>query len=328
MDNAPKIVLLGGGTGSYELLLGLKTLTPNLTAVVNMCDDGGSTGRLRRDYGVLPPGDVRQCLTALSRKPEIAQLFSYRFDAGELTGHPVGNLLLAALEREQGDFQAAIDIASRLLDTSGRVLPVTLTNHQLVMQDGDAVIRGQEAVRLHKIMNRQAVKLSLEPAAHLNPEAAQAIARADWVIIAPGGLYWTLLPMFAVNGVPEALQTTPARVICVADLMNRPEQHLGWHIADYVQAMEEYLSTEVIDTVLYNTQPIAPDMLERYAAGGEEPADVSPARFSELRAEAIGAQLVADIPAAQDPADTGVARTLIRHDSAKTAAALQQLFSR
>lgn len=320
-----KIVLLGGGTGSFELLLGLKELTPDITAVVNMCDDGGSTGRLRAEYGVLPPGDVRQCLVALGRDQEQADLFSYRFDKGSLAGHAAGNLILAALEIEHNCFAVAVEIASHMLAVTGRVVPVSLESHGLVMQDGAKTIRGQEAVRLHTTSNRDVV-VKLEPVARLNPLAARAIHDADIVVIAPGGLYWTLLPMCAVQGVSEALQTTTATVFCVANLMNRPEQHQDWHVVDYIREFERYIGEGTIDTVLYNTQPMSPELLANYAMAHEAPVATNAARFSELQTSAIGAELIADAPARQDAADHAIRRTLIRHDGRKVAKEIIRLY--
>lgn len=319
----PRIVLIGGGTGSYEVLLGVRGLTEDVTAVVNMCDDGGSTGRLRHDYGVMPPGDLRQCLVALANNPEAARLFAHRFDGGELGGHPVGNIMLAALEQQHG-IVAAVDIAGHMLNITGRVVPATTTQHQLVMQDGNDVIRGQESVRLH-VIHEKSVDLYLEPQAALHPEANRAIADADMVIIAPGGLYWTLLPVLSVDGMAEALQQTTAKVVCVVDLMNRPEQHQGWHVVDYVAEMEKHIGKGTIDTVLYNNHPISEELRLQYASAGEMPVEISSERFSELSADAIGADLVADTPKAQDEADTAIRRTLIRHDGLKTAAVLQTL---
>lgn len=322
MEEAPRVVLLGGGTGSYELLLGLKEWTPHLTAVVNMCDDGGSTGRLRADYGVMPPGDIRQCLTALAGDDVLARAFSHRFLDGDLAGHAAGNLLLAALELETGDFSVAVQKAADMLKCTGEILPVTLTNHTLVMQDGETIIRGQERVRLHGI-DHGPTKVWLEPAAVVTPEVRGAIARADVVILAPGGLNWTLLPICVVDGVAEALQNTKAQVVCVANLMNRPEQHAGWHVVDYVREFQKYVGETTIDTVVYNTQAVTGTLLERYQAVGEEPVGILPERFREVMVRCVGADLLAHVAAEQNPADRAVPRARIRHDGHKTTTAIR-----
>lgn len=326
MDPSPKIVLLGGGTGSYELLLGLKHVAKHLTAVVNMCDDGGSTGRLRADYGVMPPGDVRQCLAALAGDEELARIFSYRFSDGYLAGQPVGNMWLSAAELVEGDFGAAVDQVARMLRCVGEVLPVTATKHGLAMRDGEQIIRGQERVRLHTVKNRGATRIWLEPEAAITPAVGRSIAEADLVIIAPGGLNWTLLPICAVEGVREALECTAGHVVCVTNLMNRPEQHRGWHVVDYIHEFRKYLGDDVIDTVLYNDGQISPVMLEGYAAAHEEPVDISDDRFSEVDVRFVAADLVAPAPKAQDSADQAVPRARIRHDSTKTAEALMRIF--
>lgn len=325
MPKEPKITLLGGGTGSYELLIGLKAWTPHITAVVNMCDDGGSTGRLRADYGVMPPGDVRQCLAALAADEELARAFSFRFHGGELGGHALGNVLLAGLEKQRGNFIDAVRVVSRWLRCQGQAVPVTADNHVLVMKDGEAIIRGQEQVRLHIVTDR-APSVWLEPEVDILPEAARAIREADMVVLAPGGLNWTLLPICAVRGVAEALRDAPGKVVLVTNIMNRPEQHQGWHVADYVRAFEKYLGRGVIDVVLYNTGMVEPERIKNYATAGEEPVRVSPEEFANLQTLNVGADIVATMPAQQDTADNAVLRTLIRHDSTQTAAALRRIF--
>ena len=321
----PNIVLLGGGTGSYELLLGLKNITANITAVVNMCDNGGSTGVLRRDYGVLPPGDVRQCLVALSKNETLAQSWNYRFAGGALSGHPLGNIILSGLELKLGSFEKAVTVAGKMLDIHGAVLPVSTTKHQLILHDGSQEVYGQETVRLHKVRYPDEVRLSLAPATQLNPAARAAITEADMVIIAPGGLYWTLVPLCLVEGVADALQQTKAKVVCVANLMNRPEQHLDWHVMEYVRELERYIGDGVINTVIYNTQPIPEHHQSRYALQGEMPVHTDAAGFEGAQADTVGAALVADYIRSQDPTDQAIERSHIRHDGQKVATEIKKL---
>lgn len=323
----PKIVVLGGGTGSHELLLGLKDLTTNLTAVVNMCDDGGSTGRLRRDYDVPPPGDIRQCLVALSDAPDAAAMFSYRFREGDFVGHPVGNIILTALTRQHSDFQAAIDIAEGMLKTRGRVLPVTTELHQLVMNDGGNIITGQEAIRLHTIRSPKDLSLLTAPAVKLNQTAAVAIEEADMVIIAPGGFYWSIMPMFAVEGLASALASTKAHIVFVVNLMNHPEQHPNWSAIDYVRSLELVLGKGVIDAVIYNTEKISEELMSAYAADGETPVFLGAGRLSGRVPNLVGAELVTTEVKHQNAADN-IWRTLIRHDSKKTATVIQGLLEK
>lgn len=332
MSQSPEIAVIGGGTGSFTLLQFLKEITPNITAIVNMSDDGGSTGILRDELGVLPPGDVRQCLVALSNAPEMRDIFTYRFPARAdkqqpgLGNHTLGNLILSGLELKHGSFQQALEVASRILNITGRVLPASFDNHTLVMHDGEEQIRGEKRVSEHTIVTPDAT-LTLDPNADANPEAVVAIKRADQIVIAPGNLYGSLLPVFAVKGIADAVQESRAQKVMIANLVTRPGQTDGWHVADYVKQFERYLGQDTIDAVLYNNEPPAPELLERYAADGELPVGTDPDRFSEVRAEAVGCKLIADSVGKQDPNDTLIQRTLIRHDGQLVAQALQKLLA-
>lgn len=310
--------MLGGGTGSFVVLNALKTLTPKITAIVNMCDDGGSTGLLRDELGVLPPGDVRQCLVALSERPELRGLFNYRFDSGSLSGHSLGNIILSGLELQHGSFEKAVEVASNILRIRGKVVPVALGNHRLVMQDGNQTIAGQHAIDMHVVASPGA-HVRLDPASTVNPAALAAIELADLIVVSPGSLYTSLLPLFSVDGVVMALRRTKAPVVMVANLVNKPNQTPGWHIADYVKKIEEYVGKGSINTVLYNTQTIPADLIRRYAEEGEIPVDSTAARFAEISARVVGAKLVSDVVEKQDAADTAIRRTLIRHDPERLA---------
>lgn len=324
--SAPRIVLLGGGTGSFTLLQGLKKLTPNITAIVNMSDDGGSTGTLRDELGVLPPGDVRQCLVALSDSPVVRNLFNYRFSKGRFEGQSMGNIILSGLELQHDSFEEAIKVAGEILQITGTVLPVTLEKHTLVMKDGEEIIRGEWRVANHPIHHRDA-EVWLEPKASLNPDAGHAIRAADMVIIAPGSLYGSLLPLLSVHGMSDALQATKARVVCIANLVNKPHQNKDWHVADYIARYEQAIGEGVIDAVLYNDQEISQELLKAYAEEGDFPVHTDEARFQELKAQAIGLPLVSQEIAAQDPADTAIRRTLIRHDAERVCAELKQILA-
>ena len=210
----PRIVVIGGGTGSFVMLSGLKKITDDISAIVNMCDDGGSTGVLRDELGVLPPGDARQCLVGLSDVPEISDLFSYRFGEGGLAGHSLGNIILSGLELQHGSFEKALEVASKILRIRGQVIPSVLGNHRLVMQDGDERIDGERNIEAHTIVYADAA-VRLDPVAEANPRAVEAILAADIVVMAPGGLYNSLLPIYSISGIAKALQQTPATVVFV-----------------------------------------------------------------------------------------------------------------
>lgn len=320
----PEIALIGGGTGSFTLLQEIKHVTPNLTAIVNMSDDGGSTGRLRRQYGISPPGDARQCLVALSNSPEMQDLFSYRFGAGDLAGHPVGNVVLAALEQQhEGNIEAAIEAASSMLDITGEVVPATLQKHELVMHDGEETIRSEYEIGRRKIEYLDAY-VELEPAAEINPRAKIAIEGADLIVVAPGNLYGSLLPALAVDGMAEAFATSNAKKVVVTNLMNKPFQTDGWHVADYVREIERYIGEEQIDAAVYNNQQPLAELKERYAEACEHPVCSDEKGFRAATFKAIGRPLIASEIVLQNMHDT-IARTLIRHDAKAIAAELIKL---
>ncbi len=321
---SPRIAVIGGGTGSFTLLQELKKRTPNISAIVNMSDDGGSTGLLRDELGVLPPGDVRQCLVALSTLPEARELFNFRFPKGSFKNQSLGNIILSGLELQYESFAAAVKLVSSLLNIVGQVIPVSLENHVLVMRDGDEEIIGENKIG-HRAIKHKDVRVWLQPSSALNQEAKQAIHDAHLVVIAPGNLYGSLLPALAVEGMAEALVGTKAKKVMVSNLVTKPGQTDGWHVVDYVKKIEEYVGAGVIDYVLYNNKPPSDGLLKAYAADREFPVDCSEARFTEIAAKGIGANLVADEIVARDPNDPLVMqRTLIRHDAEVTC---DQLFS-
>ncbi|HSX45147.1 MAG TPA: gluconeogenesis factor YvcK family protein [Candidatus Saccharimonadales bacterium] len=314
-DKAPNIALIGGGTGSFTLLQELKDITPNISAIVNMSDDGGSTGVLRDELGVLPPGDVRQCLVALSDSPVAREIFNYRFGGkSRFSGHTIGNLILAGLELKDGSFDQALKDASSLLQITGQVIPVTLEQHVLTMLDGDELIKGEHKIG-HRPINSQGAKVSLEPYAKLNPEAKSAIRDADLVMIAPGNLYGSILPSLAVDGMREAFEKSKAKRVMISNLVTKPGQTTDWHVVDYAKTIEQYIGEDSLDYVLYNQDLPSSELLEKYAAEGEFPVRTEPERFSEISAQAIGANLVASNFAHQDENDKAIRRTLIRHDA-------------
>ncbi len=326
MANAPEIALIGGGTGSFTLLQELKGFTPNISAIVNMSDDGGSTGVLRDEFGVLPPGDVRQCLVALSDTPDVRDLFNYRFGGDSaLAGHSLGNLILSGLEMQRGSFDQALKVASSILHITGKVLPVTLEKHSLVMQDGEEKVVGEHLIGNRPINYSDAV-VSLEPPAILNPDAAEAIRGADLVVVAPGNLYGSLLPALAVEGMSEAFAEASGKKVLISNLVTKPGQTDGWHVADYVRAIERYIGADQIDVALHNQDLPEKDLLEKYAAEGEFPVATDIARFAEISARPLGANLVATDVVKQDESDKAIRRTLIRHDARQVGRQLMRIY--
>src|SRR3989344_2371375 len=220
----PKVVVMGGGTGTFTVLSGLKHYPVDLTAIVTMADDGGSTGRLRDEFGVLPPGDLRQCLVALSEAGEVMRkLFNHRFDSGELAGHNFGNIFISTLEQVTGSLDQALDVAGRLLNIRGRVIPVTLSKVGLIAElKNGKVLEGESALSDYQLVSRFGIKkIYLKPKAKANKKAIDAIEDADLVVVGPGNLYASLIPNFLVDGIGRALVASKAKKVYVANLMNK-----------------------------------------------------------------------------------------------------------
>jgi uncharacterized cofD-like protein len=309
------VTVIGGGTGSFTLLSELKNYTPNISTIVNMSDDGGSSGKLRDELGVLPPGDIRQCLVALSDSPELREVFAYRFGEGSsgFEGHSLGNIILSGLELKHGCFEKAVKAASELLRITGRVIPATADKHTLLMRDGAQLIKGEHNISEHQIQSHDA-RLFTCPQAHITDDAYEAIAASDMLMIAPGNTYGSILPVFTVTGIKEAIKSTKGRVIMATNLVTKPGQTDGWHVADYVDELEKYTGRGVIDTVIYNDTPPDPALLQKYAHDGEFMVNASAERLKGLTARAVGASLVAERVTLQDRA-AGILPTYIRHDA-------------
>lgn len=311
-----KIAVIGGGTGSFTVLTGLKNYTRKIAALVNMADDGGSTGKLRDELGALPPGDIRQCLVALARTPEMRDLFNYRFESGSLEGHAFGNLFLSALEKMTGDFGRGVELASEVLNISGVVEPITLSNVQLVMTKHDGQrVQGEFKIG-HSDFASEKPNFALEPAAILNPRAKEAILRADVVIIAPGNLYGSLAPALIVPGVGEALKNSSAKKLYICNLVTKPGQTDGYGVSDFADEVERLAGTKFLDAVIYNQEKPSKELLERYAKEGELSVEYDEDRLHDNHYQAFGANLLSGEvwqPSSESDPIAGT-RTLIRHD--------------
>lgn len=323
------IVVIGGGTGSFTLLSGLKNYTHNITALVNMVDDGGSTGQLRDELGVLPAGDVRQCLVALSTSPKVRDLFNYRFDEGSLKGHAFGNLFMAALEKMTGNFTEAVKVAGEVLNIRGRVEPITFDNITLVTRLADGtVVRGQHEAESLIIPVGERPWLDLEPIARINSQARQAILDADLVVIAPGLLYGSLAPALLVSGVTRALAETKAKKVYVCNLVNKPGQTDEFTVADYASEIERFAGVK-LDHVLYNNHRPSQELIDRYAKDGELLVEWNKEELKKKHFYASGKRLIADevwenTNAASDP--LAAQRSLIRHDADRVARELMRIY--
>ena len=260
------IVTIGGGTGSYTILSGLKNLeNVSLTALVSMADDGGSTGVLRDELGVLPPGDVRQCLVALSEHSDVVRkLMSYRFSEGSLSGHSFGNIFLAALEKVTGDFAEGVEVASEILKVKGKVVPITKEKAELLICLADGTcINGEDKINHADLQTTGITSIAYTKGVALNPHAVEVIMRADVIILGPGNYYCSIIPNLIVEGFKEAIQATKAKVIFPVNLTNKQGHTLNWKVSDYVSDIEKYLGRPV-DTILINNEQPTDMQVELY----------------------------------------------------------------
>ncbi len=272
LRRGPRIVAVGGGTGLSTLLRGLKRLTSNLTAVVTVMDDGGSSGRLRESIDTLPPGDVRNCLLALADDEErFSAYFQYRLTApDELAGHALGNLLLVGLEQATGGFDRAIEAMSHFLNIRGEVLPATLDHAQLVatMEDGGVLV-GETRIATDP---RRIHTMSLQPA-HVRPygRVLEALAEADLIILGPGSLFTSLVPNLLIDGVADAIERSAAEKLLVANLMTQYGETDSLTLGDHLQVFNQYIRLHRFDWLLVNASTPSPEFLARYRDEAAEP---------------------------------------------------------
>lgn len=323
---ALRVVAMGGGTGLSTLLRGLRrhVLSPqhpspetaligDLAAVVTVTDDGGSSGRLRKDFNMLPPGDLRNCMVALSEEEAlISQLFAHRFRSGDaLEGHNFGNLFVAALTEMTGDFGHAVQLASKILSARGRIYPVTTANATIVarMDDG-SMVRGETSISASK---KRIAELLIDPpdAAPL-PETLEAIERADLISIGPGSLYTSLITNLLVAGIPEALAATRGVRVYVCNLMTQANESLNLSASEHIERIYEHARAPIFDYALVNTGPISQSTLDRYAVEGATPivADLE-------RIEKLGVRVVAGNFASEE--------SVVRHASMRVTDELLRL---
>ncbi len=325
-----KIVVIGGGTGSFTLLSSLKDYSQSITAIVNMVDDGGSTGVLRDELGTLPPGDVRQCLVALSNSPKVRELFNYRFSEGTFQGHAFGNLLISALEKISGNFSEAVETASEILRVNGKVVPATLDDIRLKMEWSEAsvILRGERVIDAEHFANDpRRARLSLVPNAHANPDALAAIAGADLIVIAPGDLYTSLGPLLVVEGIGDALCEAKAPKLYVANLVTKKGQTEGFSVADHADEIERFVGCEFLDYVLYNRQQPDAELARRYE---EEDAFLVRADETALVKKpykTVAGDFLSPLAKGHKGDVLPVTRSLIRHDSAAVARAIIALYN-
>jgi uncharacterized cofD-like protein len=285
-----RVVAIGGGTGLSTLLKGLKKYTTGpcgagaspaasaianhpriseLSAVVTVSDDGGSSGRLRKEFNMLPPGDIRNCIVALSEDEALlSKLFQHRFEKGQsLEGHSFGNLFLAALTSLTGDFGEAVRLSSEILATRGHIYPATAANIELeaLMQDGSRV-RGVTKITASKGRIEELFLVPTDP--HPLPQTLEAIARADLITVGPGSLFTSLIPNLLVRGISEAIRDSPATKVYVCNLMTQANESLGRTAADHIRALNDHAGGQIFDCALINRAPMSNELKAKYALEG------------------------------------------------------------
>mgnify|MGYP003393234119 CR=1 FL=1 len=324
-----RVVTIGGGTGHFVLLSGLKKHPLDLAAIVSMADDGGSTGVLRDEMGVLPPGGVRQCLAALSQETKVLrELFSYRFSVGGMRGHSFGNIFLAPLEKVSGSFSAAVKEAGRVLAIAGEVIPVTEGDMRLVIHLNDGTkLSGEKFLDADERLRQVGVaNISLLNPVMATPLAVEKIQAADVICLGPGDLYGSVLPPLLVPQIATAIRDSHALVIYTANLTNKHGQTDEFTADDYVRAIHRYLGAHRIGVVLCNSEPPAAHLLARYEAqeGKNMMVACKPVEgggYELLSAPILSQETIISKP--QDALDTR--RSFIRHDSTRLASALMHI---
>ena len=316
----PNIVAIGGGTGLSTMLRGLKNHTKNLTAIVTVADDGGGSGMLRREMGILPPGDIRNCMQALANvEPVMEKLLAYRFTEGSLAGQSFGNLLLAALNGINGSFEEAVLQMSHVLAITGRVLPVTGADVQLeaVFENGTRVVGESKIFSFKKEQDCRISHVSLIPERpKALPAALEAIGQADIILLGPGSLYTSIIPILLVDGIVDAICKAKGLKAYVCNIMTQDGETEGYTAADHMAALLAHGARGMIDVCLANSQQISEPLLERYRREGAAPLVLDRERF-----EHMGLELV-ELPVASQ---TG---NLARHDPQRLAAAVMELWHR
>jgi len=314
----PKIVVVGGGTGLSVLLRGLKKYTRNITAIVTVADDGGGSGVLRQEMGMLPPGDIRNCMMALAEaEPVISDLINYRFTEGSLKGQSFGNLFLAAMTGISPNFETAVQKMSDVLNVRGRVLPVTVDNVNLeaTLVDGQ-VVRGESTIpEVAKEHNCRIERISLVPADVTPlPEAIKAIEDADLIVLGPGSLYTSIMPNLLVKGIPEAINKAKAPTVYVCNIMTQSYETYGHTAFDHYMAIINHTYKNIVDYCVVNNTIISKEKADKYKSECSVQVEVDRESFAKEQVELIEADLI-------NPADT-----LARHDTDKLARLILDIY--
>lgn len=310
LERGPKIVAIGGGTGLSTLLHGLKEYSSNITAIVTVADDGGSSGRLRKDFDVLPPGDIRNCLVALADTESLMQdLFQFRFDSGsELAGHSFGNLFLTAMTKVTGDFEKAIKESSRVLAIRGQVIPSTLEKVSLVAEYEDgSFLEGESNFRLKDVPIK---KVKLKPQSPVAPpETLRAIMEAEVIILGPGSLYTSIIPNLLVKEITPAIVESKAVKIYICNVMTQAGETVNFSASSHLKAILEHSHPRLIDYCIVNTRPIPKEFLEKYSKDNSFPVECDSSKIKSFGVKVVNEEIAS-------------AKDFIRHDAKKLARAI------
>lgn len=295
-NNETKVVVIGGGTGLSTMLRGLKQYTSHITAIVTVGDDGGGSGKLREDLGMLPPGDIRNCILALAdTEPLMEDLLQYRFTEGSLKGQCFGNLFLAAMAGISENFEDAVQKMSSVLAVKGKVLPVTLDDMKLVAElENGEIIEGESKIPSEVIVrNTRIKKIAIKPIdAKPLEEAIKAINNADVIIMGPGSLYTSIIPNLLVKGIPEAICKSPAKKVYISNVMTQPGETDGFKVSNHLKVLMDYGVAENIDYVIANNGIIPPDIKEKYSKENAELVVLDYENISNLNVNVIEADLI------------------------------------
>ena len=295
-NNETKVVVIGGGTGLSTMLRGLKQYTSHITAIVTVGDDGGGSGKLREDLGMLPPGDIRNCILALAdTEPLMEDLLQYRFTEGSLKGQCFGNLFLAAMAGISENFEDAVQKMSSVLAVKGKVLPVTLDDMKLVAElENGEIIEGESKIPSEVIVRKTRIKkLAIKPIdAKPLEEAIKAINNADVIIMGPGSLYTSIIPNLLVKGIPEAICKSPAKKVYISNVMTQPGETDGFKVSNHLKVLMDYGVAGNIDYVIANNGIIPPDIKEKYARENAELVVLDYENISNLNVNVIEADLI------------------------------------
>ena len=321
-----KVTVLGGGTGTFVVLSGLKKYPIDLAVIVSMMDSGGSTGKLRDQLGVLPPGDLRQCLVALSEAPVLwRKLFLYRFRSGDLAGHNFGNVFLSALEKVSKDYNEVVDTASYVLQTRGQVIPVTFMKAQLCCEyDDGKIVKGEGKIEEIIDPSKKIKKIYLDKKIEPNEKAIDRLKETDFIVIGPGDLYTSIAPILLVPKIKQTITSSKAKVIFIMNLMTKAGQTHGFSANDHLRVLEQLLDKK-IDIVIVNDGLIPKEIVDWYASQNEHPVindlDNKSAKLAVVRKDVVSKRKIT--PKTEDK----LARSILRHDPDRLAKVIKEIIS-